>query len=138
MLNLLLAILSSALVSITMRLSESKVKNNIGMLAVNYLMCLGLAWGYTGFANPFPGEEGLGFTLTVGSINGFLYLAGFALFQVNIRKNGVVLSSRFMKLGLLVSMLVSMAVFGERPEIWQWLGFLLAVAAIVMINYQPG
>lgn len=138
MLNLLLAILSSALVSITMRLSESKVKNNIGMLAVNYLMCLGLAWGYTGFANPFPGEEGLGFTLTVGSINGFLYLAGFALFQVNIRKNGVVLSSTFMKLGLLVSMLVSMAVFGERPEIWQWLGFLLAVAAIVLINYQPG
>ncbi len=138
MLNLLLAILSSALVSITMRLSESKVKNNIGMLAMNYLMCLGLAWGYTGFANPFPGEEGLGFTLTVGSINGFLYLAGFALFQVNIRKNGVVLSSTFMKLGLLVSMLVSMAVFGERPEIWQWLGFLLAVAAIVLINYQPG
>lgn len=138
MLNLLLAILSSALVSITMRLSESKVKNNIGMLAVNYLMCLGLAWGYTGFANPFPGEEGLGFTLTVGSINGFLYLAGFALFQVNIRKNGVVLSSTFMKLGLLVSMLVSMAVFGEWPEIWQWLGFLLAVAAIILINYQPG
>ena len=138
MLNLLLAILSSALVSITMRLSESKVKNNIGMLAMNYLMCLGLAWGYTGFANPFPGEEGLGFTLTVGSINGFLYLAGFALFQVNIRKNGVVLSSTFMKLGLLVSMLVSMAVFGEWPEIWQWLGFLLAVAAIILINYQPG
>lgn len=138
MLNLLLAILSSALVSITMRFSESKVKNNIGMLAMNYLMCLGLAWGYTGFANPFPGEQGLGFTLTIGSINGFLYLAGFALFQVNIRKNGVVLSSTFMKLGLLVSMLVSMAFFGERPEIWQWLGFLLAVAAIILVNYQPG
>ena len=138
MLNLLLAILSSALVSITMRFSESKVKNNIGMLAMNYLMCLGLAWGYTGFANPFPGEQGLGFTLTIGSINGFLYLAGFALFQVNIRKNGVVLSSTFMKLGLLVSMLVSMTFFGERPEIWQWLGFLLAVAAIILVNYQPG
>ena len=138
MLNLLLAILSSALVSITMRFSESKVKNNIGMLAMNYLMCLGLAWGYTGFANPVPGEQGLGFTLTIGSINGFLYLAGFALFQVNIRKNGVVLSSTFMKLGLLVSMLVSMAFFGERPEIWQWLGFLLAVAAIILVNYQPG
>jgi len=138
MVNLLLAILSSALVSITMRLSESKVKNNIGMLAMNYLMCLALAWGYTGFANPFPGEPGLGFTLTIGSINGFLYLAGFALFQVNIRKNGVVLSSTFMKLGLLVSMLVSMAFFGERPALWQWLGFLLAVAAIILINYQPG
>lgn len=138
MLNLLLAIASSALVSISMRISEPKIKNNLAMLAVNYLVCLGLAWGYTGFVAPFPGEQGLPFTLGIGSINGFLYLAGFALFQINIRKNGVVLSSIFMKLGLLVSMLISMAVFGERPEIWQWLGFVLAVAAIILINYQPG
>lgn len=138
MLNLLLAIASSALVSISMRISEPRIKNNFAMLAVNYLVCLGLAWGYTGFVAPFPGERGLVFALGIGSINGFLYLAGFVLFQMNIRKNGVVLSSIFMKLGLLVSMLISMAVFGERPEIWQWLGFILAVAAIILINYQPG
>lgn len=138
MLNLLLAIASSALVSISMRISEPKIKNNLSMLAVNYLVCLGLAWGYTGFVTPFPGAEGLPFALAIGSINGFLYLAGFALFQINIRKNGVVLSSIFMKLGLLVSMLISMVVFGERPEIWQWMGFILAVAAIILINYQPG
>lgn len=138
MLNLILAIASSALVSITMRLSGTKIKNNLAMLAVNYLVCLGLAWGYTGFVAPFPQMQGLPFALAIGSINGFLYLAGFALFQVNIRKNGVVLSSIFMKLGLLVSMLISMVVFGERPEIWQWLGFVLAVAAIILINYQPG
>ena len=138
MIYLLLAITCSALISILMRLSTDRVKANVSMLAMNYLMCLVLAWGYTGFANPFPGEQGIGFTLSIGSINGFLYLAGFALFQVNIRKNGVVLSSTFMKLGLLVSMLISMAFFGERPEIWQWLGFLLAVAAIILINYQPG
>lgn len=137
MLNLLLAVVSSALVSISMRISEPKIRNRLGLLSVNYLVCLGLAWGYTGFVTPFPGEQGLLFTLAIGSINGFLYLAGFALFQVNIRKNGVVLSSIFMKLGLLVSMLISMAVFGEWPEIWQWLGFFLAVAAIILINYQP-
>lgn len=138
MLNLLLAVISSALVSISMRISEPKIKNNLAMLAVNYLVCLGLSWAYTGFVTPFPGEAGLPFTMAIGSINGFLYLAGFALFQVNIRKNGVVLSSIFMKLGLLVSMLISMVVFGERPEIWQWVGFVLAVTAIVLINYQPG
>ena len=138
MLNLLLAVISSALVSISMRISEPKIRNNLAMLAVNYLVCLALAWGYTGFVTPFPAQQGLPFTLTIGSINGFLYLAGFALFQVNIRKNGVVLSSIFMKLGLLVSMLISMVAFGERPEIWQWMGFILAVAAIILINYQPG
>ena len=36
-----------------------------------------------------------------------MFLAGFVLLQLNIRKNGVVMSSIFMKLGLLVPMLVS-------------------------------
>ena len=138
MLNLLLAIASSALVSISMRLSQGKAKNSFGLLAVNYLMCLGLAWWDTGFAAAFPEEQGLLFALMAGSLNGFLYLSGFALFQMNIRKNGVVLSSIFMKLGLLVSMLISMAVFDEWPGIWQWIGFVLAVGAIILINYQSG
>lgn len=138
MLNLLLAILSSAMVSITMRLSETKVKNNIGVLCINYLMCLGLAWGDTGFGELFPREEGLALARSLGGINGILYLAGFVLLQFNIRKNGVVLSSIFMKLGLLVSMLVSVLFFREMPEMLQWLGFVLAVAAIILINYQPG
>ena len=42
--NLILAIASSALVSITMRFSGSKIKNNLSMLAVNYIMCTFLAW----------------------------------------------------------------------------------------------
>lgn len=138
MLNLLLAVVSSALVSITMRLSEGSVKNNTGMLSVNYLMCLVLAWAYTGFAVLFPAVPGLSLARTLGGVNGVLYLAGFVLLQVNIRKNGVVLSSTFMKLGLLVSMVVSVVFFREQPETWQWLGFGLAVAAIVLINYRPG
>ncbi len=138
MLSLLLAVLSSALVSITMRFSQARVKNSTAMLAVNYIMCLGLSWWETGFVSPFSSAPGFGLTLVLGLVNGFLYLAGFVLLQVNIRKNGVVLSSTFMKLGLLVSMLASVLLFREQPELWQWLGFGLAVAAIVLINYQPG
>ena len=136
--NLLLAIASSALVSITMRLSETKIKNNLAMLAVNYIMCTFLAWAYTGFGSFFPAEMGPHITTGLGGINGVLYLAGFVLLQRNIRTNGVVLSSTFIKLGLLVSMVVSVVFFGERPEIWQWAGFALAVTAIVLMNYRPG
>ena len=134
--NLLLAIASSALVSLTMRVSGSKIKNNIAMLAVNYIMCGLLAWVYTGFGSLIP--AGAGSAVALGVINGVLYLAGFVLLQRNIRTNGVVLSSTFIKLGLLVSMVVSVLFFGERPELWQWAGFLLAVAAIVLMNYRPG
>lgn len=138
MLNLLLAIASSALVSITMRFSEAKIKNNVAMLAVNYIMCGLLAWAYTGFDRIIPGTDGIRGTLLMGGINGVLYLAGFVLLQRNIQTNGVVLSSTFIKLGLLVSMVVSVLFFGERPEAWQWVGFFLAVSAIVLMNYRPG
>ena len=136
MLNLLLAIVSSALVSVTMRFSETRIKNNTAMLAVNYIMCAFLAWAYTGFGSLIPDHSGS--TLLMGSVNGVLYLGGFVLLQRNIRENGVVLSATFIKLGLLVSMVVSVAFFGERPAFWQWAGFFLAVAAIVLMNYRPG
>ena len=138
MLNLILAIVSSALVSLTMRFSENKIKNSLAMLAVNYVMCTFLAWAYTGFGRFFPVEPGRHTTAILGGINGVLYLAGFVLLQRNVRENGVVLSATFIKLGLLVSMAVSVVLFGERPEIWQWAGFALAVAAIVLMNYRPG
>lgn len=138
MIYLLLAIVSSAMISIVMRLSEERVSGRTGMLAVNYLVCLVLAGAYMGFGNVFPAGESLGGTLGMGAVNGFLYLMGFVLLQFNIRRNGVVLSSTFMKLGLLVPMAVSILFFGEMPDLLQILGFALAVAAILLINVGDG
>ena len=58
--------------------------------------------------------------------------------QWNIRRNGMVLSSTFKRLGLLVCMVVSIVLFREMPSAMHWVGFFLAVVAIVLINYQPG
>lgn len=132
MLNLLLAIFSSAMVSVVMRLSDGKVKYNLGFLVMNYFMCTLLGAVSTGF----PGGSGLLPTAALGAVNGALYLVSFLLFQMNVRRNGVVLSATFMKLGLLVTMVVSVCFYGEIPGLPQTLGFVLAVAAIVMINYQ--
>ncbi len=134
MIYLLLAIVSSTLVSVIMRLSTDRVKQNVAMLAMNYLMCTLLAVGYTGVGSLLPASSALGQTLGMGAVHGALYLAGFVLLQFNVRQNGVVLSATFMKLGLLVPMAVSILAFGEQPEILQIVGFVLAVAAIVLIN----
>ena len=48
----------------------------------------------------------------------------------------MVLSATFMKLGLLVTMVVSVCLYGEIPGVWESLGFLLAVFAIILINYR--
>ena len=138
MFYLILAIASSALVSVIMRLSDRKVTGNIAMLTVNYLMCFLVAWLTSGSGSLIPAAEGLDGALTMGVINGALYLAAFVLLQINVRRNGVVLSSTFMKLGLLVSIAVSVLFFGEKPDALQIIGFCLAVAAIVLINFKRG
>ena len=138
MFYLILAIASSATIAVIMRLSSRFVKGNITMLAVNYLTCLLLGAWYAGFPL-FPVQSAdFPMTLGMGAVNGVLYLAGFVLLQYNTRKYGVVLSSVFMKLGLLVPMVLSIFLFREMPTGMQWIGFVLAVGAILLINYEKG
>lgn len=131
---LILALCSSAMVSLVMRLSDGKVKNNLGMLVMNYLMCTLLGGASAGFT--FGLDDRFGVTAVMGAVNGVLYLVSFVLFQMNVKRNGVVLSATFMKLGLLVTMVISVFFYGEIPGVLQTFGFALAVAAIVLINYR--
>jgi len=133
---LLLAVLSSAMVSIVMRISSDKVSANLSMLATNYLICSLLGAGYAGFDLWLPRIPGFSLTVGLGALAGVLYLAGFVMLQRSVRKNGVVLSSVFMKLGLLVPITMSMLFFGEIPTAAQVVGFTIALCAIVVINLK--
>lgn len=136
MFYLLLSILGGAMVSILMRLSEGKIKNSIGMLEANYIACFLISAANAGFGNLFPNVPGIDRTLLLGFITGVLFLACYLVFQVSVQQNGVVLSSAFSKLGLMVSIVMSIVFFGEMPTILQTIGFLLAAGAIVLMNYQ--
>ncbi len=135
MLYLLLAVFSSAMVTLCMRLSEGKTTGGVGLLAVNYFACMTIAGCYMGF-DLAPALPGLGLTVGMSLFNGLLYLLGFVMLRLNIRKNGVVLSGTFMKLGLLVPLAVSMLLFGERPSPVQLLGVVLALSAILLIHSE--
>lgn len=134
MLYLILAILSSMLVTVVMRLSENRSRNGMTKLAVNYVMCAALSLAFSGRLTLFPHHEGLPLTLLLGGLTGVLYLAGFVLLQWNIHRNGVVLPATFMKLGVIVPTLLSIIAFGEQPGLGQLIGLGLALVAIVLIQ----
>ena len=136
MIFLVLAVLSSVLVSLIMRISEKHIHNNISMLAANYLMCTVLAMFFTGTMEIFPQSEGLTFCLGLGAVSGAFYLGSFMLLQWNISQNGVVLSSMFMKLGVIVPTVMSMVFFSEVPQGTQVIGIIAALAAILLINLE--
>lgn len=137
MINLLLAIACSSMVQIVMRTSTEKVTNNVSMLAVNYAVCMLIAAAYTGFDQLVPMTAGLGTAGILGFLQGLIFLLAFILLQYNDRRNGVVLSASFMKLGLLVPVAVSIIWFGEKPGVFNIAGFFIAIAAIFLINYDP-
>ena len=139
MVYLILAVISSMLVSVIMRVSERYIHNNISMLASNYLMCTVLAAVLAGVGNLFQvGAEGFGFSVGLGVVSGLFFMGSFMLLQWNTRVNGIVLSSMFMKLGVMVPTLMAIAVFHEVPKPAQVAGMVIAVGAILLINLEKG
>lgn len=134
MLFLCLAILSSSAISLLMRVSAGKISAKLSMLGCNYLVCALLGAVYAGFDLLRPDISGFSFTVILGFVGGIFFLGGFVLFQRNTERNGIVLSSIFMKLGLLVPMVLSVVFFRELPTWTQIVGFCIAIFAIFLIN----
>lgn len=133
---LLLAIFCSAMISITMRFSTGKTRGHYSMLATNYFICGVLGALYSDFSLLAAQETGVSITLVLSLLYGVILLAGLVLLQSSTNKNGIVLSSLFMKLGLLVPFLVSILFFHEVPTGLQIAGFFVAAGAIVVFNLK--
>lgn len=136
MMYLILAILSSACVSIFMRLSENHIKSEMAMFMANYGACIALSVIFMEGPVGDAFSKGTGSILALGCITGILYLGGFVMLKYNIRHNGLVLASTFMKLGVLIPTVMAVVFFGEKPETVQVLGIVIALAAIVVIQFE--
>lgn len=81
MLYLLMAVVSSAMVSILMRISEKCVRGNMVMFCANYAACMVVSLIYMGGIRPLAFEGGTETAVLLGAVTGFLYLAAFILLQ---------------------------------------------------------
>ena len=137
MIYLVLAILSSACISLLMRISGSYSKNQVSLLAFNYIICILLSLFYSKGLS-FNLTNGLKISILLGGINGLFFLLGFVLLQKNIMKNGVILSSTFQKLGIVVPTLLTIFIFKEIPSVQQCVGLILAIICIFILQFQKG
>ncbi len=134
-LYLILAVLSSALMAIILKIFSTEGENRYSILMGNYLACV-----IVGFLS-LP-ERSLilrmdGITLICSVIGGFLFTAGLVSMQIGIRINGAALTAAFARLGLIVPLMLSILTFRERPGILQIAGILLVLAALWVISSQP-
>lgn len=133
MLFLLLAMLFSAVLAMVLKYLNTS--SPYGVFFFNYITCTVLAFAAMEPRTLYNGD----FTpCWLGGITGLIYLASLSANGYSIHKNGAILSSVFTRLGVLVPIVVSVALFGERPTALQGLGVALAVAAAVVMNGLPG
>ncbi len=132
MLYLLSAILSSAAMALVLRRFRDPAGNRYGIILGNYLTCvlLALVLSPRG-SSPLHSS---GSTLLMGAVGGLFYVAALVLMQTSVHRNGAGLTSAFARLGLVVSLLVSVLFFRERPGLLQLAGAVLVLAALLLIR----
>lgn len=132
MLYLLLAMLGSAAMSLVLKAFRARKGNRYGIILGNYITCVLV--GLLMMPDRSLLLHGSLSTLIFGVIGGFFFVAGLTAMQSSIQVNGAALTAAFGKLGLVVTLGVSILCFGERPGPMQLLGIALVFAALVLIH----
>ena len=73
---------------------------------------------------------------TIGILCGGLYYLGFVFYQKSVRASGVAMSSAFGKMGVIVPVLLSAAVWREYPTIMAVAGILVALFAVFLSFFE--
>ena len=110
MIFLVLAILSSTAVSIALRLSNDTQHSLYGKFVCNYIVCALCALL---FRPAFLWDPT---TFYLGSLNGFLLIAGLFLMQLSMKLSGVALTSLYGRLGICVPLIFSVVFFKEKKS----------------------
>lgn len=122
--------------ALALRIGEKFSKSNYGILLGNYLLCTILSFLFLREKVLFP--MGSATARILGLIDGTVFLLGLVLMQINIRKNGAVLTAVFSRLGVMMPVIASIFILGEAPRLVQLLGIALVVFAILIMNFGSG
>lgn len=127
MIYLILSICCSVGVAAIFRYSEGKSIPRFGLLAVNYLIAVVISLPGSDLASgAFHGYVPLLFGVLVG----ILFVVGYILLMISIRKLGIAIPVALMRLSAVLPTLGSILFFSEVPKILQMAGIGLAFLAL--------
>ncbi len=162
MLFLLLAIICSASIALLFKHSETSGMNRYAVTTTNYVTASLVAAGLV--IAEWPGlPDGYSFSTALGQIGealsrgttlppggsvtwgglvglaaGSFFFLAFLYYQISVKEHGVGLAGAFTKLGILVPMSLSLVLWKEMPALIQWVGIVLAISSIIIVNWPSG
>lgn len=159
MFYLTLAIISSAAISLIFKYSENTNSNRYLITSTNYfvasmislfmIISKGLLIEINKTSSFFSEVKQINsnlifspyssiiWGLLAGFIAGFFFFLSFIYYQKSVKENGVSVTGMIAKLGILIPMIFSIIIWKEYPSTIQWLGIILALTSIILVNMAP-
>lgn len=132
-----LAVLMNAVLAWIFRSYQRYGVQTFGAIVVNYFACVATAWVAQGASplGPAPFQSSWWWW---AALLGTVFISGFYLTAVTIQRIGVATASVFQRMSLLVTVLVAIWFFGETWNLAKVAGLVLALLAVMLVNYVPG
>lgn len=161
MLYLLLAIICSATIALIFKYTETSNTDRYVITSANYFIAFSTSLFMilyrgllTGLSKEIPFLEDFGILasnslhilspyssiiwgIIVGTISGPFFFFSFFYYQKSVKENGVGVSGTIAKLGILIPMIFSIIIWKELPTATQWIGIVLSLLSILIVNLSP-
>ena len=134
MIWLVLAVACSLGIATLFKLAERRDLDRTALLTVNYAAGAVLAAWLQGVGRADGLSAGL---VALGVAQGVLFIGGFWLFSLAIRRAGMGLAAGVMRLSVVVPVIASALVWGEAVTPAQMVGLALAGAAFFLVSRPP-
>lgn len=138
MLYLFLAILCSTSIAVIFKFSESNKMNRLLVTNSNYIAAflVSLFMVSIDFKTGYININSFSFTYSIclGIFSGIFFFLSFIFYQKSVSENGIGLSGTFGKLGILIPMCLSMTIWHEFPNPFQWIGIFFSLISILVVN----
>lgn len=132
MIWLLPAALCSISIALILKYGETKGCDRLLLVGANYITASLLSLLFAAPRLAVPGAA----TLTLGAAAGVDYVFGFLLLMAGIARGPLAVPVTVMRLSVAVPIVVSIAVWAERPGGLQWAGLALGAVAILLFGYS--
>lgn len=142
MINLLLAIIFSAMIPVLLKYAHRQGLADEVILSFNYLIAVVISIGFTlnkakVYSQLWYDNTSVTLLILIGIITGLAYYGAFYFYQKSVVENGVSISIAVGKMGIILPMILSLILWKEMPSGLQWIGIGLSMVAIGLINIRP-
>lgn len=142
MFDLVLAIVFSAMIPVLLKYAHKKELSDEVILTFNYVIATIISISfvvvkrdeYQGVFNDFDTIRRL---VIIGVVTGLMYYGAFYFYQKSVKDNGVSISIAVGKMGIVIPMILSLILWREFPSSIQWIGIVVSIIAIAIINVAP-